>query len=297
MRMRMLVVALLAAGAGVWGAASEQAVDEAAATRAIRGLRRLLDTGWKDRRPELFGQVLSEKGFAFAAPNPGEPGRAVVLDRGMFLGALKNAAETRWPRRHEHRLRKIEVRGPLAYEVGSIITVTADGNMSKDNVVNCYAREKDGWRMWASVKADDMRAALGATAGDEEAVRALAARFVGVFDGKTPPGELEVMLSEDFTQIVSDGRLVRGRAANLKVYGEGLAQIGEAFGTFEASYKIASCKVFTESAVVTGRLVLRGERADGGGAFRREVLETLIFERWGEGWRVVQECSTAAGKG
>ncbi len=73
-----------------------------------------------------------------------------------------------------------------------------------------------------------------------------------------------------------------------------MAEIRDLFHTFDYRLDIQTVRVYGQSALVFGKVVLSGELKDGQTPFRREIWETLVFARMDGKWKLVHEHSTRA---
>ena len=70
------------------------------------------------------------------------------------------------PQKHEHEVESIKIIGPLAYEIGALLDVLADGTQRYYKVVNFYAKDETGWRLIFSAPADNVGKALSSSPVD-----------------------------------------------------------------------------------------------------------------------------------
>ena len=63
-------------------------------------------------------------------------------------------------------MEKIVVSGPLAYEIGTVTDVLADGSTRRSQVVKFYAKDESGWRLIFSADAASVREVLLAADAD-----------------------------------------------------------------------------------------------------------------------------------
>lgn len=129
---------------------------------AIRALVDKINLAWKcDNGREVMAQVLSQKSFAFALPNPSMPAQAAVADRNAFLNGFEQILKTNRPSKHTHAIKSIVIVGPLAYECGVTEQTAKDGRQTTENVMLFFAKEDVGWRLVFSSFVDSIETAIG----------------------------------------------------------------------------------------------------------------------------------------
>ncbi len=256
-----------------------------------------INRAWKgDDGVELFQQVLSDEAFAFAMPRPGKPSEAAVFDKHGFCEAIDWRMQHDKPKSHEHRVKGITVAGPMAYEIGESIEVRAGGQRRIDEIMNVFAKGPAGWRLVFSTPCAGVRKALGSVRENFVAVFWLAQAYVGFFrtENPTPPQELDRMLGEKLLSLTSNGELLEGKTVVLGAYRKSMEEIREQFAKWTVDFEVRSVRVLANAAVVFGKIVMTGRLKEGDKPYRREVWETLVFERSSAGWQIVQEHSSLA---
>ncbi len=162
-----LLLALAAAGAVYLCAAVARCqVNDEAESNAVRALVAQMNRAWAERDAQLLGETLSDRGFVVAIRRLDDPSRAVIFDKASLCEAWQNLVEHNPPQRHEHRVEKIVVAGPLAYEAGAVTDVLADGETRRSQVVKVYAKDESGWKLITSVDAAPLREVLLAAEAD-----------------------------------------------------------------------------------------------------------------------------------
>lgn len=138
--------------------------------------------------------------------------------------------------------------------------------------------------------------ATGSTNETETVIRKIAQEFIGMLntEDRTPSKRVEKLLADDFLQIWSAGRLVKGKKNNLDFYDTGIREIDDLFSEFTADYQIQRVNLFGDGAVTFGVLKMKGTPKAGGEAFTRDILETMVFRKTQDGWRLIEEHSTRA---
>ena len=135
--------AAVLAARNVWAADAGASQDE----QAIRSLVQKMDAAWKTPGgSKIMAEVISEKGFVFSMPQPGNPGVATIRGRAAFLAAFDQIA-TNGPTKHVHETRSITVLGPLAYEAWTAIDEFRNGAIGRTECMNVYAKDESGWKL------------------------------------------------------------------------------------------------------------------------------------------------------
>ena len=298
---RLIAVGMIAVALSAGAIARAEGPDDEAQA-AIRAAVAKINRAWAtEDGVELMREVLSDKAFSLAMPRSTQPELAAVLDKDAFCRHFDEIVRERRPRRYDHRVESITVVGPLAYEAGRVEMIAADGQQRRFEVVNVFAREESGWRLISASPAEHLRAALAdaapADTDDAEQVRGLAVAFSRVFCTKdpTPVAALEQMLADDFTQVGTNGRVYRGKQANLVLYAKGAADVPGRFKHLRVDYEIETVDVSGSSALVFGKMVGVGLQREDGEPYLREVWETLVFRKRAGRWQLVHEQSVLAG--
>ncbi|HQL75196.1 MAG: hypothetical protein BWX88_03773 [Planctomycetes bacterium ADurb.Bin126] len=233
---------------------------------------------------------LCDAGFAGLLPTwP----HATVLDK-----AAMQKARTEWLVERPFRAGRETVlaaaapHDTVAYVLSQWDEMPPAGTPFRQLVVHGLARQADGWKRVLSIPAYHVQRALLDTP-ETAAVRKAADEFVGLFrlDQPTPTSRLDDMLDRGFLQIGSDSRVYTGKAANLDLYTRGLAGLRGAFAQFFSWYEIDAIELLGDAACVSGRIQMTGTTKDNV-PFRRTVLETLVFRKAGDTWKLVHEHSS-----
>lgn len=107
---------------------------------------------------EIMKGILSDKGYTFVIPNPAKPSEALVSDKRGLLEALSQSLQN-GPRWGNHKVKRIVVVGPLAYEVGETKS-PQDAEGQGTSWFNVLAKEDVGWRIVCSTPAEGFQKAL-----------------------------------------------------------------------------------------------------------------------------------------
>ena len=139
------------------------------------------------------------------------------------------------------------------------------------------------------------KAGAAADTADQQAARRVALDFVASMDGTKPDSteRLTKLLAEEFVQIGSNGKVYKGRKANLELYARARREIAKTVKTMTLRYDIESVRVFGGSAAVFGRIEIAG-RTNDGQDFRKCIWETLVLRRAAGTWQIVHEHSSIA---
>jgi len=264
---------------------------------AVRALVEKINRFWRgEGGVELLQQVLSDEAFAFAMPRPGRPSEAAIFDKYGFCEAIDWRMRHDRPQSHEHRIKGITVAGPLAYEIGESIEVRADGQPRSEEIMNVFARGPAGWRLIFSTPRAHVSKALGSAREDFATVFKLAQAYVGFFraEDPTPPEQLDRMLAEKVLSLTSNGKLLEGKRAVLGAYRKSMEEVRKQFANWTVDFEVRSVRVLADAAVVFGKIAMTGRLKETDKPYRREVWETLLFERSPAGWRIIQEHSSLA---
>lgn len=277
-------------------AASAQSND-AEAEKAIREQIEKFNSSYKeDNGPELVAEVLSDTAFTYAQSRVSEAGPvARIMNKTAYIEAFKKYIWKKNLRKHEHRVDVLTVLGGLAYEFGTVIDVTEDGYEQQAEIFNVFAKEETGWKMVFSTSPDFFRGRTTTGGAEAEAVRAAARKFVATFNSKdpTPVAEFEELLAGDVIAVQSDGTMLQGRSEVVAYYREHLDRLRESLRNVEISWKAMDVKMLGGGAAVFGKLLIQGERKEGGEKLLQEEWETLIFRKEASGWKLTEEQSSA----
>ncbi len=159
------------------GPAFAQPTQEEKDEAAIRALVDKTNQAWRLEKPStLFQEILSDKGFVVAIPKPNNPSQAAVIDKQKFCELLDNIMQgEQRPKKHEHKVESIMVIGPMAYEIGSLLDVSADGTESRSKVMNIFAKDETGWKLIQSIPTEGVRKALALSQNDISETQKLSA--------------------------------------------------------------------------------------------------------------------------
>jgi uncharacterized protein (TIGR02246 family) len=296
---RWAVVTALLAGVCPAVAPAQEAEETEQAKAAIRALIDKFNTAWKEDSGDiLVGEVLSDKAFAFAAP-PGQSAadsEARVLNKQAYVEAFKKHILNAKLRKHEHQVQSITVLGTLAYEFGTVIDITRDGQEQRADMLNIFAREDVGWRLVFSTAPGFFKKRPSDPAADEKAVGKLARQFLAVFRAKkaVPFEKFLDMLADDVVVILSAGDTRTGKKAVVEFYKDHLAEIREQTRGAVLSWKDMTVKVMGDGALVFGKVIIEARAKTGDESMRREIWETLVFRKDAGAWRLIEEHSTLA---
>lgn len=135
---------------------------------AIRVLVDKINQAWQSEKPStLFQEILSDKGFVVAIPKPDNFSEAAIINKQRFCELLDNTMQGQQrPKKHEHKVESITIIGPLAYEIGTLLDVLADGTKRRDEVINVFAKDETGWKLIHSSPADNIRKAITSSKND-----------------------------------------------------------------------------------------------------------------------------------
>lgn len=275
---------------------SQDRADEEARA-AIRAMIDKVNLAWKpEGDASLLREVLSDKAFAVVFPRPGNPSEAIIHNKQTFCEWVEKILQERRLRKRQHRIKSVTVSGPLAYELGTSVSATAEGQERQFEILNFFAKDETGWKLVFSASADQVRKALRDDSADEQTLRKLAREFVDTFrtDHATPFKRLEDIMADDIVAILSSGRMLEGKRTLLNFYKESLTEILAEFRTFKIVYDIRSVRLLGDAATVFGKLRVGGQLKENNERWGHEVWETLVFRKDAGGWRLVQEHSTKA---
>ena len=255
--------------------------------RAIEALVEKINLAWKsDSGQEIMQSVISDKAAAIALPDPSNPAQAAVLDKTVFCRAFARLLENSRPKSHVHEIHSVAIVGLCACEIGVTEQVAADGQRRTDAIMNVFAKEDVGWRLVFSMPANS----------DEQTVRQLAQAYVGMArtESPTPLAVIENMLADDCVLMTKDGNVHRGKRTILRLFQDAIPQMRAKYRRIEARFDIESIRVFPTTAVVRGRIVGTALAASETIPLHVEVLETMVFEKIGDQWKMIHEHSTIA---
>jgi ketosteroid isomerase-like protein len=265
---------------------------------AIRALVDKINLAWQSEKPStLFQEILSDKGFVVTMPKPGDSSEALVMNKQKFCESLDNMMQGQQrPKKHEHKVESITVVGPLAYEIGTILHVTADGAQRYDKVMNIVAKDETGWKLIHSTPPDNVKKTLRSIPGDQEQVRKVAREFVEIFqfDSNNPFTRMEEILGDGVAVVTSGGQFIQGRENVLRAYRESLEEVRRKFSALNTHYDIQSVDMADDAALVFGKIKMDGRLKDANDAFHREVWKTLILQEINGQWRITRGYSTTA---
>lgn len=127
----------------IWAADAGVSQDE----QAIRALIQKIDAAWKTPGgSKLLAQVISERGYVFAMPKPGNPSLAAISGRAENVANFDKIA-TNAPGKHVHETRSIKIVGPLAYEEWKSVDELRDGTSRLLDWMSVYAKDESGWKL------------------------------------------------------------------------------------------------------------------------------------------------------
>ncbi|MBN2541531.1 DUF4440 domain-containing protein [bacterium] len=127
-----------------------------------------------------------------------------------------------------------------------------------------------------------------------EEIKTLSEKFVDMLsmENRTPLEEIESMLADDMVQISSSGEVFHGIKENMVFYTKGVMDVDSLFSEFDAGYVIESVKIMGNTAQVFGKLKLRGKLKKNDVKFDRDILESLLFVKTLDSWKITHEHST-----
>jgi len=154
----MVAAVAIALAAGSTGLAQQS---EAEARQAIQKVIDKVNLAFTAEEPAaLFREILSDRAFALAMPRPDRPSEAVVLDKKTFCENYGRWLKENRPKRGVHKIEKLTLVGPLAYEMGVTEEEDANGKVTRNTWLNVFAREESGWKIVFSTPAGDLPQAL-----------------------------------------------------------------------------------------------------------------------------------------
>jgi len=163
MKRRATWVVMVAAVAAVVAAGSKGMAQqsEPEARAAIQKVIDKINRAFTAEDPAaLFREVLSDRAFAIAMPRADQPSEATVLDKKAFCEGYGRWLKENRPKRASHKIERLRLVGPLAYEIGITEQEEADGKLGRSRWLNVFAREETGWRIVFSAPADNFPDAL-----------------------------------------------------------------------------------------------------------------------------------------
>ncbi len=125
---------------------------------------------------------------------------------------------------------------------------------------------------------------------EEKAVRKLAREFAEAFRIKnpTPIERLEELLADDCVVVPSTGGLVEGKEFNMQAFTQAIEEKMNRFRDLRVRYAISWIRVFSDSAVTCGELVEQGALKARGKPFKEVLWTTMVFQKAGAQWRIIQ---------
>lgn len=249
----------------------------------------------KENGPEIFNEILSDKGFSIAIPSPQDPSTAIIVNKQSFITLFKNFMQTSRPKKHDHQVESVTVIGPLAYEIGKITSVTQNDVQYDYNVINFFAKDVSGWVMIHSTPLENIKRAINSNGINDEAdIRRLAHSYVESFSLKSKGslGFISKVLAADVISITSTGSFLQGKGNVVDAYKQSLEEVKKNFDRFDMNYDIKSIKLSPGGAIVFGKVTIDGKLKNSDQRFSREVWETLVLQRIQGKWLIIQEHST-----
>lgn len=105
-----------------------------------------------DNGLELFKGFSSDR-FVFYGPNQ-------VLTRNQFLAMLEQVLASNRPEKHIHTLRKLIIKGSIAFEHASLKMTMKDGTVSEQETINIFSKEATGWKAIANLPLVEIKEVL-----------------------------------------------------------------------------------------------------------------------------------------
>jgi hypothetical protein len=133
--------------------------DEVAIRALMERINLALNADTAEKGVEIMKGVVSDKGYAIVNPHPEKPSEALVGDKKVLLEILAHSLRN-GPRWGVHKVKKIVVVGPVAYEMGVTTDPSAEGKAQGDTWFNVFAKEDVGWKLVYSTPAAGLQKAL-----------------------------------------------------------------------------------------------------------------------------------------
>jgi len=129
---------------------------------------------------------------------------------------------------------------------------------------------------------------------DEAEVRALLDNYVKRirFDDPNSAFELRTYYAMDAVQILSDGKLYRGKEEILQGMRSGIEMSAAALQDLSVQSKLVSLRVEGNTAFALMSLEFEGVLRNNGNRFERQTWVTVILQKRKLGWKIVQEQAT-----
>jgi hypothetical protein len=159
---RLLVLSVFAACVAFSGIAQAQQ-DQSSDERAIRALyvqiNHALSAETAEEGVEIMKGIISDKAFTFVMPLSENPPKVIVGDKKGWLEALADSLRN-GPKWGSHKVQRIVIVGPVAYEIGESKRPDQDATARGQNWLNVFAKEDVGWRLVYSTPGDDALQAM-----------------------------------------------------------------------------------------------------------------------------------------
>ena len=259
---------------------------------AIRTLMDRINNSWINKTGStVMQEILSNKAFAFALPNPDNPSEAVIVDKQAYCEFYDKMQQDRELQKQEHVIKAISVFGPLAFEVGDTCNTYRDGRKEYHRPLNFFAKDETGWKMYFSTSADRVNQALNKELSDEEKIMKMAQEYVNEFrlDEPFPVGRINNICSDDLVVIISDGETIVGKEDYVKWFSQNIESLQSMFSTLKLKVDINAVYISGNIGKIEGGIVWNGQLSDGAKSFNAYVPVSLTFNKTNGKWLLVRE--------
>jgi|WetSurMetagenome_2_1015567.scaffolds.fasta_scaffold690009_1 hypothetical protein len=127
----------------------EQNTDEV----IIKGLLAQVSDMWTAENGILIFRRITSDDYRYYANN-------VVLTKDEFDKAIVQLIKIDKPIKHIHAIINMQITGKIAYEYGKLEMTLRDGSIRKQDVINVFSKEQDGWKLKANIDVDSMKEIL-----------------------------------------------------------------------------------------------------------------------------------------
>ena len=146
--------------AGTTQAQQGDSSEERAIRALIERINLAMSADTADKGVAIMRSVISDKGYAIVQANPEGGSEAFVGDKKALCEWVGQSLRD-GPKWGVHKVHKITIAGPLAYEVGETIQPNQDAKAGGNTLwLNVFAKEDVGWRLVYGTPADGIQKAF-----------------------------------------------------------------------------------------------------------------------------------------